>query len=166
MSWDEERLRADFRRLFIDRAFCVYRVFDADGACLYVGMTDNIPSRRNAHKHKSPWAKDAARFILTGPLPQVHARDLELREIWRLEPPENKRVHHRLRDYMAGWDGPEATILTEGQYGSLKVHCEYQLRRVRPIRLGSGLDYTFLVPTDEIHRAVASYEDAEREAAA
>lgn len=40
-------------------SWTVYRLFDVDGACLYVGMTSNLNSRLAAHRRK-PWGSAIA----------------------------------------------------------------------------------------------------------
>lgn len=73
----------------------VYRAFDADGRCLYVGCTNRPKQRLGEHRRGSAWWPFAVRFEVDAD-PQVNAyawRD-ERREIERLRPVFNLGHNH------------------------------------------------------------------------
>ena len=89
------------------RLHTVYRVFDAQGVCLYVGRTGNLIARRAAHKSQAIWWPYAHHFRLTGPLTKEVANRLEADEIRRLAPIFNGRN---------GWEEPG-----QGNYRALFI---------------------------------------------
>lgn len=42
----------------------IYRMFDTDGALLYVGISSQIPERIAQHRRTSPWFADVARIVV------------------------------------------------------------------------------------------------------
>lgn len=70
------------------REHYVYRVFDAEGALLYIGCTNNPDRRWTEHRSDNPkWTSKAARFHLSGPYNYDTARRLE-REALATENPQ------------------------------------------------------------------------------
>lgn len=63
----------------------VYRLYDADDALLYVGMSLYPKGRLASHK-KKPWGKDIARFEVVANLPRDEAEELERRLIREQQP--------------------------------------------------------------------------------
>lgn len=70
------------------KANAVYRIFDADDHALYVGLSQSVTARLNAHARKDWWA-DAVRVEITlHPTAEEMART-EIAEIDRLKPAHN-----------------------------------------------------------------------------
>jgi predicted GIY-YIG superfamily endonuclease len=61
-----------------ERKFFVYRIFDNDGALLYVGCTNRPYTRWAEHRAERPWiARRAATFKMQGPFTRSVARAIE-----------------------------------------------------------------------------------------
>jgi hypothetical protein len=80
----------------MNRPHTVYSLRDADDRILYIGCTDNIPSRMSCHKGNKPWWPEVARIgtEFTGDRDASYRREREL--IGQLQPPYN--VRHTSRD--------------------------------------------------------------------
>lgn len=86
-------MSGDKFRYHFQRVHYVYRALDADGRVLYVGQTRRPKGRYWQHKNSSEFFQYTARWRVTGPLDGEAARDLEVSEIARHDPPYNR--HHR-----------------------------------------------------------------------
>lgn len=100
----------------VDRTWEVYRCYAADGACLYVGMTDHTRTRLLWHARYSgscEWFYYCAR-VETLPRQRCRweAHALEIAEIQRLRPAFNR--HHNPDP--SPWTKPERRVLGWGQY--------------------------------------------------
>jgi predicted GIY-YIG superfamily endonuclease len=69
----------------------VYRLFDAEGALLYVGSTINLPKRLGEHRRKQPWGHLIASWTADGPHEQSWAYRLEGLAIEDEKPLHNQR---------------------------------------------------------------------------
>jgi hypothetical protein len=70
----------------------VYRAYDADGVCLYIGCTGWLSERRTTHRRESAWFASAVRWRLTGPMSKQAAYRLEADQIAELRPIHNRRI--------------------------------------------------------------------------
>lgn len=78
------------------RPISVYVYRDADGRPLYVGQSEDLPSRHMAHRMNADWFPDAASFKVLAVLSnRDEARAAEARAIRRLKPLHN--IHHNPR---------------------------------------------------------------------
>lgn len=66
--------------------FAVYRAFDEDGDCLYVGKSTAVISRLNNHLTSSEWRDDVVRFEITSHEDAETMACVEGAEIQRLAP--------------------------------------------------------------------------------
>lgn len=69
----------------------VYRLFDADDRCLYVGRSTDYAMRVRRHRMR-PWGSQIARVDVTLHASPAQARDRESCEIGRLNPVHNIRL--------------------------------------------------------------------------
>ncbi len=74
-----------------DAEHYVYRLMDADGHALYVGMTWDLNARLESHQAK-PWAWQIARVDVTRHAGRLAAMDAERAEILRLRPAHNINI--------------------------------------------------------------------------
>lgn len=70
----------------LGRATTVYRLFDADDVCLYVGMTANLESRLDTHRRDSAFGNRIASVRTTLHEDRPTATPVESAEILRLRP--------------------------------------------------------------------------------
>ena len=75
-----------------DRPHFVYWHLDADGNCLYVGLSSNVKLRNIEHRIHSPWWQLVDNVLTTVPMTRQAAMLFEIEEIQRLTPPNNKRI--------------------------------------------------------------------------
>jgi predicted GIY-YIG superfamily endonuclease len=72
----------------------VYRLLDANGQALYVGMTWDLNSRLESHQAK-PWAWQIARVDVTRHAGRLAAMAVEREEIVRLLPAHNVNIKRK-----------------------------------------------------------------------
>lgn len=73
----------------------LYRIFDADGALLYVGATMNPSSRLNEHSKLKPWWDEASTITLEHFASYESLIDAETQAI-RTENPKYNQLHAKL----------------------------------------------------------------------
>lgn len=81
----------------------VYRLHDAEGEVLYVGLSKNVASRLRAHirdvqrgnEAKAQWLPQVRDISMVGPLAWLEALDRERDEIERLQPIGNQMYTRR-----------------------------------------------------------------------
>jgi predicted GIY-YIG superfamily endonuclease len=71
--------------------YAMYRYFDADGALLYVGSTDDLVARRRAHQKRSVWWPLVDREAVERFDEMVEAQSAEVAAIRTEHPRYNKR---------------------------------------------------------------------------
>lgn len=79
------------------RTHYVYRAYDAAGACLYVGMTNDVRRRRSQHRSMSAWHAAAVRCVVRGPYDLETARTVERELIGYLLPDCNIGLKPQVR---------------------------------------------------------------------
>lgn len=86
----------------MSRDHFVYWLFDADGDCLYVGITKHPEKRWRQHRYEKPhMAAQVAHKRMAGPFPLPVARRLEREQQDDLQPRYDERqraMRARLRD--------------------------------------------------------------------
>lgn len=73
------------------RTHWVYRTYDIDGVCLYIGCTKNLEQRATGHRHGSPWYDLMTRCVAAGPYEQATALRIETEQIDAIQPTYNRR---------------------------------------------------------------------------
>ena len=73
----------------VDRVHFVYWHLDADGNCLYVGLSSNVKVRNIEHRIHSPWWPLVDYTLSSAPMTREGAMLFEIEEIERLTPPHN-----------------------------------------------------------------------------
>ena len=61
------------------RAYFVYRCYDAEGKCVYIGCTSNLQRRMSEHRTQRSGADLAVRIKVSGPYLRTTALELEKR---------------------------------------------------------------------------------------
>lgn len=85
-----------------DQTHYVYRLFDEDDCCLYVGLTVNVDGRIQTHHHLgTPFAHLIARTEVTEHPNLTAARAVEAAEILRLRPRWNVSGRRRRVEWTA-----------------------------------------------------------------
>ena len=83
-----------------DRAHVLYRMYDAAGALLYIGITLNIANRLSAHQGEKPWWSDVANIKLEHFADRMAVLTAERTAIMEEAPAYN--IHWRRGAPMAG----------------------------------------------------------------
>jgi len=86
----ESGLLADWRKPSPET--CVYRIFDADDALLYVGITNNLTIRWSEHGSKPWWRTEAYRYDVHWYASREAAKAVEKQAIIT-ERPKYNQVH-------------------------------------------------------------------------
>lgn len=86
----------------------VYRAFDAEGAALYVGVTENLHQRLKQHAINSAWFVELARFEIDRCDSREAGYALEAAEIARLSPRYNR--DREFRPPRRSWGGKRAKV--------------------------------------------------------
>ena len=73
----------------VDRPHFVYWHLDADGNCLYVGVSFNVKIRNLGHRDQSSWWSLVDYTLSSVPMTRECAMLFEIEEIERLTPPHN-----------------------------------------------------------------------------
>jgi hypothetical protein len=95
------------------RPYCVYRLYNADGDLLYVGLSNGPLDRFRAHAGDKTWWTEVARIDLTHVADGEEAHDLEATWIKDLDPRYNKL----LPLYLAAPSGPCVERIRYGKAG-------------------------------------------------
>jgi hypothetical protein len=103
MADEERRAHADHRPA------AVYRLYDANDALLYVGMSLSVGSRLSIHRSKAPWRGDVDREEITWYRSAADARSAEARAIAEEHPVHNVQQGR----VIPGLGGPDAVITEE-----------------------------------------------------
>jgi excinuclease UvrABC nuclease subunit len=80
----------------------VYRLFDAEGSLLYVGLTCDPDGRWRQHSHQKPWFKSVDRHTVEWHDTRIEARRAEVVAIKTEGPLYNRQDvrHSEIRDYI------------------------------------------------------------------
>lgn len=100
----------------------IYRLYDADGTLLYVGLTRNLEQRRKSHRSK-PWWHEVVRWKISGPYSRAAAFAIETRAI------EAEHPIHALSTSDAGRRGAEG-----GRRNRAAAHAEGRVCGLGPCR--------------------------------
>lgn len=76
----------------IGRCVYLYRLYDQDGALLYIGITSNLRRRRSTHRGQSPWFPQVAGYRIQGPFTWRGAEKAERAAILAESPRHNKCI--------------------------------------------------------------------------
>lgn len=91
----------------------VYRAFDVDGLLLYVGCTNNVATRMNAHRKGSAWFQYMDHFTTEGPFERAEAERRESEAI-RTEAPWFNATAETY-GAVSSWRGPYLRAIYAGK---------------------------------------------------
>jgi hypothetical protein len=131
------------------RPAAVYRLYDAGGALLYVGMSLSVGSRLSIHRSKARWWRDVDREEITWYRTAADARSAEARATAEEHPVHNVQQGR----VIPGLGGPDA-VLTEEEVNA------WQLRDY----LDQGFEAEFLILAYGYSQAEVEQALAERPA--